>query len=442
MRRLPLLILALAFLCSSAAFAQPTISYVLIPSQVPGAGATKVELVRTDLTLTAVQATYVGPGESGVGGGTSTTLQAYVGPSTSKPNPLLNLTPVLPGEGGGMMILAPVAGLNTVEVSFEVEQAPVKTAWKLPLLGEADFFPAKSTIFVLNLVKASDAASNLQIFNVGATAATCTVQVLRPKGSLLDERDGIQVPALGVTNLADVMRRVGTPGAGGLNGGVNAAVTCDQPFYAMGSYAATNRWDTRVEFPATQIPTNLTTVTLDSRPGTFFRVKQGASDLTFPVNLDPTVNYHTMTIAFDVAVKDPPSFTVFRNVVGMFRHGGRRFNKTLFFGSFENFDKKKYVIDVGTPFIETTLKYLFPLVGGRTYRFNITLDNDQHSNHYVITDQSGAVVMDTLAGLYNDFETVNGNQVQIEMGLGGVADNAYFPPYGWAFQNLDITATK
>jgi len=48
-------------------------------------------------------------------------------------------------------------------------------------------------------------------------------------------------------------------------------------------------------------------------------------------------------------VADPPGFVVFRNVIGMFRVGGRRFGKTLFFGSFENFDKSKFVIDLGSP---------------------------------------------------------------------------------------------
>ena len=436
MKRLPLYVLAFAALASTAAQAQTSsISYVLVPTISPGVTETKVELVRTDLTLTQVQATYIGDGESGLDKAAKT-LKAYIGPSTSKPNPLLDISPIVPS--GGMVMLVPVPGLETVEVSMEVEQAPVRTAWKLPLLAESDFFPANSTIYVLDLVKATDAASNLQIFNIGELAATCKVQVLRPKGSLIEERDNITVPAVGVTGIADIMSKVPAATAAG----INVAVTCDQPFYALGAYPATNRWDSRVEYPVTRVPTGLNAVVLDSRRGTFFRVVQGNSDLHIPVNLDPNTYYHTLSIDFDIAVKDPNGFVVFRNVIGMFRFGGRRFGKTLYFGSFENFGKQKYVIDLGTPFIETTLKRNFPLLGGHTYHFAIDLDNDERSLHYVITNHDGGVVMDVLGGLYNDFNVFQGNAPIIEMGLGGVADNAYFPPYGWAFQNFSLVATK
>jgi hypothetical protein len=433
MRRLPAHLLVLATLSATAAGAQ-AISYVLVPTITPGVTKTKVEMFRSDLSLAEVHTTYVAEGTSGLDA-TPTALQVYVGPSTSRPNPLLDLSPIL--TTGGMVILQPVPGLQTVEVSFEVEEAPIRTAWKLPLLAETDFFPAKSTAYVLNLVKGLDATSNLQLFNIGTLAATCKVQVLRPRGTLLDERDGLTVPAVGVIRIPDILRNVGAPTGEGLN----AAVTCDQPFYALGAYPATNRWNTRVEYPVTKLPANLTAVTLDSRPGSFFHVVHGNSDLHIPLALDPNTSYHALSIDFDCAVADPPGFVVFRNVIGMFRFGGRRFGKTLYFGSFENFGKQKYVIDVGTPFIETTLKRNFPLLGGHTYHFTITLDNDQRSLHYVITDPGG-VVTDILGGLYNPVAVVQGNAPIIEMGLGGIADNAYFPPIGWRFSNLKIVATK
>jgi len=95
-------------------------------------------------------------------------------------------------------MLAPVAGLDLVEVSLEVEQGPIRTAWKLPLLTADQFYRAGSTIYVQNLIKATDAASGLQIFNAGNLPATCKVTVLRPKGTPIEERTGITVPAQGV----------------------------------------------------------------------------------------------------------------------------------------------------------------------------------------------------------------------------------------------------
>jgi hypothetical protein len=438
-RRLHICIaLALFSLSYRAALAQGgNISYVLIPTIVPGVTDTKVEMVRSDLSLTSILATYVPEGKSGLDI-TPVTIDAYVGPSTSRPNPLAQLTPLLPAGGGGMVIIEPVPGLDAVEVSYEVEQSPVRTAWKLPLLAESDFFPAHSTVYVLNLVKATDAESALQLFTTAKLAATCSVKVLRPKGSVIDERDGITVPAVGVTRIPDILSKVPSATASG----INAQITCDQPFYALGEYPAADRWDTRVEYPVTNLPSNLTGEQLVSLPGTFLHAAKGSSDFHETVPLDPAVNYHTLEISFDISVRDPPGFVVFRNVVGMFRFGGRRFGKTLFFGSFENFGKQKYVIDLGTPFIETTLKRNFPLIGGHTYHFQITLDNDQRSLHYVITNAGGAVVTDVLGGLYNNFNATGTSQPIIEFGLGGVADNAYFPPYGWRYKNLSIVVTK
>jgi hypothetical protein len=326
MKRVPLYLLAMTVLASAAARAQ-TISYVLVPTITPGVTVTKVEMGRSDLSLNQVQTTFIAEGKSGLGA-TPKTLKVYVGPSTSRANPLLDLTPV--ATSGGMAVLQPVPGLTAVEVSLEVEQNPVRTAWKLPLLTADQFFQPGSTAYVLNLVKGADAASGLQIFNIGVKPATCSATVLRPKGTPIEERDGISVPAIGVIRIADILKSVGT----GTAEGINVAVTCDSPFYALGNYPATDRWQSRVQYPVSKLPGALTAVTLDSRPGLFLRVTKTNSDLHIPVNLDPDTRYHTLTITFDVGVADPPDFVVFRNVIGMFRFGGRRFGKTLFFGSF------------------------------------------------------------------------------------------------------------
>jgi hypothetical protein len=434
-KRIPLYILALTTLCTTAARAQ-TLWYVLVPTVTPGSIDTEVEMGRTDLSLNDVQMTYVPNGKSGLDV-TATTQQVFIGPSTSKPNPLLNISAA---DGGGMVLLDPVPGLNAVEVSFQIDAAPIKTAWKLPLLTADDFFPANSTVYVLNLVKATDAASNLQIFNPGSLATTCTASVLRPKGSLIEERTGITVPAVGVTLISDILRKVGAASGSGINVGVS----CDAPFYALGAYPATNRTEIRVEYPVAKIPTDLTSVVMASHPGVFLNAtSESHADIQFPLSFDPAVSYHTTTINFDAAVAAPESFLVFWNIAGLFRKGGRRFDKTLFFGSFYNYDKAKYVIDVGTPFIETTVKYVFTLSPGHRYHVAITLDNDQQSDHYVITDSNGVAVMDVLVGLYNPIASdENGDLPTLEIGLNGIADGAYFPPVGWRFSNLSIVATK
>jgi hypothetical protein len=436
MKRASLYLLALTTLVSSAARAQ-TVSYVLVPTITPGVTVTKVELARKDLSLSQVNATFIADGKSGLGASPKT-LKAYIGPSTSRTSPLVDLSPILNGAGG-MVVLAPTPGLDAIEASFEIEQAPIRTAWKLPLLSINDFFNAGATVYVQNLVKDADASNNLQIFNPGLKPATCQVTVLRPRGTALEVRSGILVPAIGVVNLPDVLRKVGT----GTAAGINAAVTCDQRFYAMGALPAADRWESRVQYPTAQVPAAKTAVTLASQPGEFFRVTRNNPVLNLPLPLAPNIAYHSLAIEFDLTTADPPDFVVFRNVIGMFRTGGRRFGKTLYFGSFENFDKGKYVIDFGSPFIETTVKRPIDLTGRRNLHFSITLDNDQRSLHYVITNASRTILlMDVLGGLYNPVGVVDGSAPTVQFGLPGVADNAYFPPYGWHFSNLSIVATK
>jgi hypothetical protein len=434
-KRIILCTLALSSLGAAAASAQTTTWYVLVPTIVPGVTATKVEMARSNDSLKNVETVYVPNNTSGIET-TPTTIQSYIRPGGVQGSPLIDISAA---DAGGMMILTPVAGLDAVEVSFEVDANPIKTAWKLPLLTADQFVGANGTVFVQNLVKATDAASNLQLFNPGNLASTCNIEVLRPKGTTIEARNGITVPAMGVTLISDVLRKVAAPTATG----INVAVSCNAPFYALSAYPATNRTETRVEYPVAHLPSNLTTVSMANRPGVFLNATSltNASVLvTLPY--DPTVTYHVTNIQFDAAVASPETFLVFWNIAGLFRHGGRRFDKTLFFGNFYNYDKSKYVCDVGSPYIETTTKYVFPLKPGNRYHWNITLDNDQQSNHYVITNGAGAVVMDELIGLYNPIETDDqGNQPTLQVGLNGIADNAYFPPVGWKFSNLQVTAT-
>src|SRR5947209_1372867 len=113
-------------LLAGAAHAQ-TVSYILVPTITPGVTMTKVEMLRQNLSLNQVQTTFVAEGHSGLGVSPKT-LKVYIGPSTSRVNPLLDLSPV--ATSGGMAVIQPVPGLSAVEDSFEVEEAPIRTAWK------------------------------------------------------------------------------------------------------------------------------------------------------------------------------------------------------------------------------------------------------------------------------------------------------------------------
>lgn len=432
--------LALSCLALLAAPALAEIRYVPIP--MVGAGTIKVhvEYARTNTTPRFVDVTRIPEGVSGLGL-TAIREQVFIGPSTATKFPLLNITP----GGPGLIVLNSEAGLLANEVSMEVGKAPTNSAWELPLLSDANIFRANTTAFVQNLTKAADATSNLSLFNLSGIAATCRYQIRRPNNTLLIERTGIAVPALGAVRFDNVLATAA------VGAGFVGAVTCNQAFYSLGALPNSDRTRVRTFYPITAFPTAGTATTLVNRRGQFFDVQEGNSFLRIPVPLQtaasgPGPRYKSLTIDFDARTADPAGFTVIRNLVGLLRNGGRRFKKTLYFGSFDRLDAlggPKMLLDVGTPYIETTIKRALDLSGPtKNLRFHIELNADQKLMLYQIFE-GGRSILNISSSLYNDDLNALGSDVPtLEFGLPGVADDAYFPPYGWRFLNLKVVGRR
>ncbi len=370
--------------------------------------------------------------------------QVYIGPSTSTTYPLLEITPQAPG----LIKLEAQDGLSADEVSMEAGGKTGGTGWELPLLTSSTVFGAGKSAYVLNLTKTPNGVSNLSLFNFGTSTATCSVKVLRPKGSVIESRSGISVPAIGATRLDDVLRLVTTNAAG-----ITAVVTCNQPFYSLGAFPNSDRTQVKVFYPVDKLPTAGTSVTMVNQPGTFLNCLPDFSfqRFTLPFEMAPSghgpgTRYKTVQIDFDVRTGDP-EYVVIRNIVGMLRSGGRRFGKTLFFGSFDRPQAgggPKMLVDLGTPYIETVVKRGADLTGLQSLHFHIELNADQHAMLYQISRTgSGSFLFNVTTGFFNDdLNAVDANQPVLEFGLPGVADNAYFPPYRWKFANLKVVATK
>jgi hypothetical protein len=424
-------------LTGSAALADENTVYVPMPNLGDGNIHAYAELFRVNNARKKVAVTFVPDGQSGVGR-EATNINVFIGPSTKTASPLIAFNHLAPG--GGLVTLDPEDGLDVIETSLEIEKSPHNTAWELPVLFEDDFFAGGTSGYVRGLEKRGTLASTLQIFNRGNNPATCSATVLRPKGTPIEVRSGLVVPALGSLKVADILRAVAAPNAKG----INVAVSCSHPFYALGSFAAPVRRDVRVHFPTAEAPVDdAVEVQIEHRPGTFLAVKKGASFLRIPLeDLEQDVRYRRMHIEFVVRTADPREFFVIRNLVGMFRKGGRRFNKTLMFGSFDRVAVGKVWLDVGTPFIETTLKREAVLQSGRFYHFSIDLDVEKRSMNYLVRNNDGGTVFEFQSGLYTeDIGRVAGEVPNLEFGLPFVADGAYYPPYLWSFRDLKVTAT-
>jgi hypothetical protein len=408
----------------------------------------RTEFSRTDLSKTDVSFTFVTEGKSGLG----QPVQHFTvlpGPSTSMTHPLLTddrgrdfrrppdrSDPKWFLNAPGLVTMEGEPGLLGVSTGVGIGSDPT-SAWALPMLTADDAYKAGSTVYVLNMTKTATVSSELSLFNLGSGNALCTAKLLSPKGNLIDTRANIAVPALGAVRIADIMKLAGVAA------GLSASVTCDHPFYSLGSFPAPTIDDIRVLYPSNTPPTDGILQSLVSNVS--FRVTQDNSVQTFELPLDDNVSYRSIAIDFDATVTAPSNTAYYRGVLGMWRNEpGQRFGKTLYFGVNERFDRSKLMIDLGSPYIEYLIKKnKAPLVGGRTYHFHIEVNADQELIRQVVTNGGGGVVADMRSGLFNDdLRKRNGNTLIVGFGLPGIGDGAYSPPYGWRFSKITINGFK
>jgi hypothetical protein len=430
----------LAILAAGSAHAD--VRYVPVPFIGPGSVGVLVEYSRDKGSpVNDVDVTYIPENVSGVNLPV-VHQKVYIGPSTSTTYPLLDITPNAPG----LVVVDSEAGLTPDEVALEAGTKLAGTGWELPLLTPGTAFAAGKTAYVLNMTKSGASSTNLSIYNLGTAAATCSFKILRPKGTPIEQRTGISVPALGTKRFDDALRLAGNASR------IVGAVTCNQPFYAMGALPNEDRTRVRVNYPIAAFPVAGAAVTMMDKKGQFLNCLPDFSYVRFPLpfalsgNSGPGPRYKTFTVDFDVKTGDP-EYVVIRNIVGMLRSGGRRFGKTLFFGSFDRPQASggaKMLVDLGTPYIETVVKRNADLTGLQNLHFHIELDSEQRTMLYQITrSSSGLSLFSVTTGFFNEDLNAVGDAVPVlEFGLPGVADDAYFPPYRWKFLNLKVVATK
>ena len=423
--------------------------YVPIPTVVSGEVHISLETERPKNSefMRDVAVTFIPEGQAGAGvaprllqGCGPGDPSKFCGPSTNREHPLIDLADVV--SSGGLVVLEPEEGLSLNEIGLFVgkEVSTSSSDWELPILDSTKFFAAGGTAYLGGLRKSATESSNLQIFNFGSQTANCSLKILRPKGTTLDQRNALTVPALGVIRVPDPLRALTTAA-----GNTPAAVTCDQPFYVFGAFPTVDRSQSLVHYPQAAFPTPGTATTVLSQPSTFLNCTFNNPVVNFALPLQAGTKYKVMTIDFDVRTVDPNDFVVFRNIVGMSRSDpSQRFGKTLFFGNFEKFDGNKIKLDLGTPFIEAAVTRTADITGLRFFHFTVTLNAEQKSIRYQIRRSDlTATILEINAGLFNDnFGESNGNLPNLQFGLEGVADEAYFPPYGWKFSNLKVVAIK
>jgi hypothetical protein len=335
---------------------------------------------------------------------------------------MLKLVSADMGVKSGSLFLSP--GTQTID-------------WALPILGEGNWFQPQTTAYIQGLARTATGASNLEIMNFSGNTASCQIQYLRPKGSLLGGPKPASLAALSQIVLQDVLNGV----LGGPTGaGVKAQVTCDQPFYAYGTFVDPDVFKFRLLYPLSAPSQAITETVAIDRPGTFFSPVEGNSSLQINLPLVPNRSYRAASIDFDVRISQfSPIFT---GLLGMWHVGGPRFNKTLYFGTFVRGARSRSLVDQGSPVVEPALQLSTGWKEGGTFHVTIVYDTQTATMRWVVTTATGAVLNDVTAAAYNYDLADRGNPVVLQFGLPGVGDGAYYPPNGWKFSNLHVRVTR
>jgi hypothetical protein len=394
-----------------------------IPSPEMGESRPKIHLEVADGGSRRLEVAFVHTGDSATGlNGSRVDVD-----NDEKPN-VFNATRFV--NGPGMLRVTNDPGPNVRTGTIFVSTRNDDFAWVAPIVTDDNAFEANGTAYLQGLSRSAKGHANIEIMNLGTQSAACSIQLRRPKGTALGAPFTVTLSALSHEVVEDAFASVATTAAG-----MRAEVTCDRPFYAYGTFVGATLASFRMHYPLSSPPEAVVETLNVTRNGVFFTPVAGKSALDLPLPLVPGRAYRKVTLDFDVFVRE---FTpIFTGLVGMTHAGGQRFNRTLYFGTFVRGTRAKTLVDLGSPIVEPALRISSVWRENTLHHVNIVYDAESATTRMIVT-QGSKTIMDASGGAYNLDIADRGQPVRIVFGLAGVADNAYFPPLGWRFSNLNI----
>jgi len=171
--------------------------------------------------------------------------------------------------------------------------------------------------------------------------------------------------------------------------------------------------------------------------GDFLEVQ--ATDLcrSFTVPLREGVPYKAIYVEFDMYLKQWVT-PIFHNISSLRRTAKKRLQRVLYYGLIIRGDNRRTVLDLGA---EKQVKAFHPWSQDTQYHVvmevnrpgkRVKMDVFQEGNR--VFGAEGKMTARDITNLGGDKE------VKVDFSSGGVAFHAYFPPTGWKFSNLKVTA--
>jgi hypothetical protein len=182
------------------------------------------------------------------------------------------------------------------------------------------------------------------------------------------------------------------------------------------------------------LPDNAEGFTVD---GEFLLVKADDLCRSFDVPLRLGVPYKAVYVEFDMRL-DHWVTPIFHNIASLRRTSNKRLQRVLYYGLIIRGDRSRTVLDLGA---EKQIKEVHPWK--QETQYHIVMEANLPGKRIKMDVFEGGNYVFGLQGRMTarEIKNLGGDKVvKVDFSSGGVAFHAYFPPTGWSFSNLKVTA--
>jgi hypothetical protein len=172
--------------------------------------------------------------------------------------------------------------------------------------------------------------------------------------------------------------------------------------------------------------------------GEFLQVKRDDLCRAFTVPLRVGVPYKAIYIEFDLDL-DRWVTPIFHNIASLRRPGPKRHERVLYWGLIIRGDRRRTLLDLGA---EKSVKQDHPWQEQTRYHLVMEANIPGKRIKMDVFNADGSWVFGTQGKMTaREIRSLGGERsVKVDFSSGGIAHHAYFPPTGWTFSNLKVTA--
>lgn len=343
------------------------------------------------------------------------------------------------GVPAGKSGMLEIAGAAEIMIDARLEaigaDGSIRSSAQVPVLSPERVVPAGTRAHLQGLERsAAGPITDFGVVNLSRQPARCSIEAYQANGTRIGSTAVITLLPLSHREFSEVLVSLGQIQISD----ARFMVSCDRSFSTFAIVFDVGGPQTAVVAPGGGLDgslepgTVLGGVTL-SMPGKFFTATHSDSHRVIEIPLQPNQPYKRATVEFDMFLNKFQGF--FTSVTSMRRAHPDRHQRVLYFGIQIRGSNGNTILDLGDDhFVKTKA----PWKEKRNY--HLKFDYDLETRQVSLRVFEGNNQIYQIAGLtpHNDLSN-DGHKVNVDFGQVGIADHAYFPPWGWAFSNLKVS---